>query len=193
MHKKQAFNKIKILLVVVITLLVISCNDNGSDPVTPISGLSLPASINVAPGNSSQTIQSNTSNFFSKLITRSVITDPATDYSTDKVSIYSKDAAKNEVTNVNYLLCIIDKFKYTEMLNQGPYNLVVDFYSCVKKLFPELVNLIDKSEFLIEGTVISTRENNSSPQVISAWLTFASDVKQTTNPAEIKPQLLLEV
>lgn len=191
-------NLISIILtssvLVILTFTVIACSDDsGSSQNNQISSLYVPTSIDVVPSNGNLTINSNAAKLISGLITTSAVTDSDTDYSTDTATVFNEDAAANEMKSINYLLCLIDKFKYDEKLNEGPYNIVIDFESCYQKIYPEFVHLIEDSAFIIEGTVNSTRENNSSPHVISAWLTSDSDKKQTNNPAEIQPQFLLEL
>ena len=169
MKSKSKRFPIKLSAIMIISMIVMSCNDNGTENGKPsiITSLSLPTEISVAPGNSNQTSLLKAADFVSQMITRGTITDPNTDFSTDKASVYSNDAAKNEVITVNLLLCLVDKFQFAEKLNLGPYNIVIDYFDCIEKYYPDLVNKVNKSLFIIEGTVNSTRKDDNSTQNIS--------------------------
>jgi len=121
------------------------------------------------------------------------VTDPGTDFSTDKAFVVNEDAAQQETLFTNYWLCMIDKFNYSEKLNQGPYNIVINLRSCFEKVYPGISNLYNESFFIIEGTVKSSRSNNASPHNISAWLNLQSDKQNSGNPAEIQSQMLIQI
>ncbi len=90
-------------------------------------------------------------------------------------------------------LSLIDKLNYVEMLNQGSYNIVINLTRCFETIYPGLVQLLNESDLILKATVESTRSNNDSPHVISAWLFFQPDIQKPIDPAEIQSQMLMEI
>jgi len=195
MNNRRPKISIKLLILISVSLLMSACSksdDNqGSGKTVAIESMHLPTEIaTLEVNNTTQNL--NSSFATSRLIPRAVLTDPDTDYSLDKSSAYTMDDASTEIQSINYLLCLIEDFKYAEMVNEGPYSITINYFDCYRKFFPEFTGFFD-IEYILKGTVVSSRENNNSPQIIKAWLVLEPAPYQNTDPKAIQPQFLLNI
>ncbi|HEY3307968.1 MAG TPA: hypothetical protein VGJ93_05900 [Desulfuromonadaceae bacterium] len=92
--------------------------------------------------------------------------DTTSDYSKDKTFTYVQDRSTDALANVNQILCMIGQTRYAEMVNKGGYKALVDQNLCGGNDTSSSGGAPDYRPW----TVNVTRADNSSPQVIQAWV-----------------------
>lgn len=115
-----------------------------------------------------------------------------TDYGTDPVQTWVYDASIEPLSMVNEILCYVGQIRAEDMVNQGAYYALVNTNECQQGSGGSSdasagasggVSSSDSSQatkyekWLVE----STRTNNSSPQIVRAWIPPSG---QSTNPMD---------
>jgi len=151
------------VLIFLIVALVSACSSGGDGDKKTGSGspLSLPRTINI--GGANVDIASNATQATGLAIQPAAFGDPGTDYFTDPVNQYNLSESDIGLQIVNNLLCYIDEFSATSMVNQGLFKVTVPQNLCV----PELTTT-DTIDFYVN----SYRKDNNSPQFIQLWVEY---------------------
>ena len=106
--------------------------------------------------------------------------DAGTDYSTDEARVNIYDASMESLQTVNMILCVMEQTRATEMVNQGAYIALVNEDKCDTGGNESSggsggaqstgSNGSDQTAKFNKWTIISTRADNSSPQVVKIWV-----------------------
>ena len=111
------------------------------------------------------------------------------DYNTDRSIVYVQERSVEAFNTVNEILCMIAQTRYDAMLNQGAYKAQVDTNQCKgrddasaggqQSANQSSGSNMPKYEL---WTVESSRADNTSPQILKAWIHEAADEHE---PAKI--------
>ena len=137
--------------------------DGGNPQTGTGSPLSLPRMINV--GGANVDIASNTAQAASLTVQPAAFGDAGTDYSTDPVNEYNLNESNIGLEIVNNLLCYVDEFSATNMVNQGMFKESVPDNLCIPG---------DTNPVIIDFYINSYRKDNNSPQIIQLWVEYPS-------------------
>lgn len=99
-----------------------------------------------------------------------------TEYTKDKTQVWVSERSAESFGIINEILCMTGQTKYAEMLNKGPYQALVDTEACgsddsggSSSGGEEQEQASDAVEYE-SFTVVSSREDNSSPQIVKMWI-----------------------
>jgi hypothetical protein len=108
---------------------------------------------------------------------RAVSLPAGSDYNTDRVNIYVEERSVDALNTVNEILCAIAQTRYDAMLNLGAYKAQVDTNQCKgrddasaggqQSANQSSGTNMPKYE---SWTVESSRTDNTSPQILKAWI-----------------------
>ena len=160
-------------------------NTNDNTPPPAVTGLEVANNVSVVDAQGT----TGTPKLLSALRKISALaTVPSTsEYNTDKTQVYVNEKASEAFDTVNMILCMTDQTGYADMVNQGAYKALVNSTACEGNDSP------DKSGASAQAgtsgssatqydvwTIKSERQNNSSDQVVQAWLHMTEDGQPMT-------------
>jgi hypothetical protein len=93
-------------------------------------------------------------------------------YVTDPQNSYVEDATSKGIGQVNMITCIMSALRPDALVNEGPYNALVDQTKCDSnsRSSADNANSDSQSSTFVKGTVDSTRASNSDPMRAKIWL-----------------------
>lgn len=103
---------------------------------------------------------------------------PATDYRTDRVTVYVNERSLDSFRSVNEILCSIRQSRYDVMLNKGPYRALVDKNLCsADRSNASAAGQASTDQtggstmpMYEEWTVNSFRASAASPHIVQVWV-----------------------
>lgn len=164
MNYRNKWNLSTIFIYCLMVALLPACSgdDEGDKTETGTgSPLSLPRMINI--GGANVDVASNTVQATGLAIQPAAFDDVGTDFSNDPVAEYNFNDSGFGLDIVNNLLCYIDEFSATSMVNQGLFKVSVLHSLCV----PEVTEPVT-----LDFYVNSYRKDNSSPHIIRLWVEY---------------------
>ena len=178
-----------------------SSGGGGSTSPDSVTGLELPDSMSVVTaqssggsgkltfGKSRSVISSKSS---SESNTLKTLTDADTNYTLDEAHTYVYDASMESLDTVNMILCLMEQTRATDMVNQGAYIALVNEDKCEQGQNQSSSGSTGQSsggsstEFN-SWTILSTRESDTSDQIVKVWVPGKSG---GTNPMDSQTILI---
>lgn len=175
---KNSFSR---LLVVSVALLATACGGggggsstssttggSGTDSSGDVTGLAIGEQMSLVTAD-----ESAASSSLSRTLRFAVPTTG--EYTTDEAQYYVYDSSMEALSIVNSILCYFHQTDYSNeaVLNAGPYKVLVDASKCERDSdhSGDGSNQSSSQEQDFETWVVdSTREDNDSPQIVSAWI-----------------------
>jgi hypothetical protein len=119
-------------------------------------------------------------------------------YATDPQSSHVEDATSRGIGQVNMIACFMAAMKPDALVNDGPYNALVDETKCDSEGRSSSANSAGGTEgaqaaAYITATVDSTRASNSDPMIAKVWVdedeegTIFARLSATQPPSETNP------
>jgi hypothetical protein len=113
------------------------------------------------------------------------------DYCNDQTNVYVEESSAETFNTINEILCMMSQAKYDEMLNKGPYKAQIDVTLCESgKDSASGAGQDSQNQSSGAGmpdyemwTVVSSRADDSSPQIVKAWIHQKGD--------EFEPDMLI--
>jgi len=178
-HNRSLFKSI-ILSAVFATIA--ACGGGGSGgggdgSSSGVNGLKIAETMSIIPAqeNNVSPVQGLSTDFAGAA--RAIITafDPGSDYATDQTQTYVWDESMGPLQTVNMILCVMSQTGASEMVNQGAYIALVNEDKCDQGQNQSSAGTTGQSNggevnALNEWVVLSTRADNSSPQVVKIWV-----------------------
>ncbi len=168
------------LFIVVLT----GCSGGGGTSSSgAVQGLQLPATLSVVSAQDEDSSSPTLAFKEGRIAARTANADyemTGTDYTTDEAHSYVYDASMESLGTVNMILCLMDQTRATDMVNKGPYITLVNEDKCEQGENQSSSGSTGQSsggqatEFN-SWTVVSTRENNGSPQIVKIWVPGEDD------------------
>jgi len=156
-----------------------SGNSEAETP-TAVTGLETPATMSVV---TSQT-QAQGQSFRGLQQVSGLIADPlpgaGSDYASDKQNVYVFDESMESMQTVNMILCLMAQTRAADMVNLGAYLALVDEDKCEQGQNQSSAGATGQSSggeaaTLNKWTIVSTRADNSSPQLVKIWVPGTAD------------------
>jgi hypothetical protein len=188
------FNRLVILLLA--AFLITSCSgqgQGGGNGNINLSALILPEKVSVVDPQTSGGAQQGSGKPL-PLLVGLVSTDlpPASDYESDRTTVYVNERSLEAFNEVNNILCMLRQSRYEDMINKGPYRAQVDKNLCSSKR-SDASTAGQQSTNQSSGstmpeyenwTVNSYRMSSESPHIVEVW------VHSLDGPDKI-PQLIM--
>lgn len=166
------------------TFLLLSCSGDGTSGGDPndsitLSSLILPDNVSVVDPktlpSSSPTAKSIKSLLFGLTL---LDLDPASDYRSDKTTVYVNERSLDSFRTVNEILCMVRQSRYDIMVNRGPYRAQVDKNLCSTNRSDASSagqTTTDQSSGstmpLYEDWIVeSVRANAQAPHIVNVWV-----------------------
>lgn len=134
--------------------------------------------------------------------TGSMASPPANSpYFTDNQSSQVQDATTQSIGQVNMIACVMSSMRPDALVNQGPYVALVDQNKCDAAKQTSTANSgsaagATQAPDYMNAVVNSTRSSNSTPMIVSAWITLNQQgapvtiyahISATTAPSSSNP------
>lgn len=107
------------------------------------------------------------------------------DYYTDRANVYVEERSVDAFNTVNEILCMIAQTRYDAMLNLGPYKAQVDTNQCKGRDSASAGGQQSANQSSGSNmpkyelwTVESSRADNTSPQILKAWIHESADEQE---------------
>lgn len=173
-----------VLLLCLGTFLLPSCSGDGTSGTDPngsitLSSLILPDNVSVVDPQTQPSSSPSAKSIKSLLFGITLLDlDPASDYRTDRTTVYVNERSLDSFRTVNEILCMVRQSRYDIMVNQGPYRAQVDKNLCS-------TNRSDASNAgqattdqssgstmpLYEDWIVeSVRTNAQAPHIVNVWI-----------------------
>jgi len=173
-----------LLLMICGSFLLASCSGEGKSGFNAnggvtLSSLILPDSVSVVDPKAIASAKPS-SKSISSLLFGAVLTDlaPASDYRTDRTTVYVNERSLDSFRSVSEILCMVRQSRYDAMLNRGPYIAQVDKNLC-SSARSDASSAGQASTNQSSGatmpqyenwTVNSSRSSSQSPHIVQAWV-----------------------
>jgi hypothetical protein len=122
-------------------------------------------------------------------------------YFTDSQSSQVQDATSQTIGQVNMITCVMSSMRPDALVNQGPYNALIDQNVCNSSKQTSASNSgggggATQAPNYMTAVVNSTRASNSNPMVVSAWIsmdqhgtpvTIFAHISASTAPSDSNP------
>lgn len=171
-------------LVVFAAIFLASCSGDGksgfnANGTVNLSSLILPDNVSVVDPKTISSAKPGQKSL-SSLLFGTILTnlDPASDYMTDKTTVYVNERSLDSFRSVSEILCMVRQSRYDVMLNQGPYIAQVDKNLCssarsdASSAGQASTNQSSGATMpLYENwTVNSSRSSSQSPHIVQVWV-----------------------
>ncbi|THB70981.1 MAG: hypothetical protein D6B28_07995 [Gammaproteobacteria bacterium] len=172
--------------VAVVSVLVGACgggsgtgSGSGGGNQTPqtVEGLSMPQSMSVVSSSTEvagmrMSAMKRILKMFPQQVRAMAYDGAGTDYTTDEVNTFVWDESMESLDIINEIMCYIDQTGYKEMVNQDPYQALINGAECRKSGSSSSQN--DQSSgsnatSYETWTISSTRASNTDPQIVNIW------------------------
>jgi hypothetical protein len=104
-------------------------------------------------------------------------------YYTDAQTSQVQDATSQSIGSVNMIACIMQAMRPDALVNQGPYNALIDQNKCNAAKQNSTSNSSSagaaQAPDYMSAVVISTRASNSVPMTVSAWISLPQATPET--------------
>jgi hypothetical protein len=180
------------LAIIVGALVAIGCGgssgggNSGSETPTTVNGLETPATMSVVTSQA----QAQGQSFGSLQQVTGLVANPlpgaGSDYASDKQNVYVFDESMESMQTVNMILCLMAQTRAADMVNQGAYLALVDEDKCEQGQNQSSAGATGQSSggqaaALSKWTIVSTRADNNSPQLVKIWVPGQADDREGGN------------